>query len=153
MIDYTKSVPVIIEKPGYYTYRTIEELNDQTRMGTVTAAMTTDKNTRPQQVKVLSVTDRPPAAGVSVAAVGPGLYGLATGLACSSGGGACAVALASSPPAGRGLSRARIRGTLELDEFYVTEPLLEQLQGRPEYEVVRGIAAMPVDDQGNLFWK
>ncbi len=62
------------------------------------------------------------------------------------------VALHSARPAGGDFLLARIRSTLELEEFYVSGPLLAQLQGRSDYEVVRGIAAMPVDDQGNLLW-
>ena len=63
------------------------------------------------------------------------------------------VALHSAKPAGDEFTLARIRSTLALEEFYVTEPLLEQLHGKPDYEVVRGVAAMPVDNQGNLLWR
>ena len=46
----------------------------------------------------------------------------------------------------------RIKNTLELEEFYVTADLLEQLKGDPEYEVVRPLGPMPRDAEGNLLW-
>jgi hypothetical protein len=62
------------------------------------------------------------------------------------------VALRSAKPEGGDFDMVRIKNTLELGEFYVTARLLEQLKDNPEYELVRPLAPMPRDEQGNLLW-
>ena len=62
------------------------------------------------------------------------------------------VALRSANPEGSDPLMVRIKNTLDLEEFYVTAPLLERLSGNPEYEVLRGLGPIPTDGQGNLLW-
>jgi len=62
------------------------------------------------------------------------------------------VALRCARRVGTDFQLVRIKNTLELEEFYVTAPLLEQLRSSPEYEVVRALGSMPRDRQGNLLW-
>ena len=62
------------------------------------------------------------------------------------------VALRSAKRVGDSFTMVRIKDTMNLDEFYVTAPLLEQLKGDTEYEVVRDLGPMPRDEQGNLLW-
>jgi hypothetical protein len=62
------------------------------------------------------------------------------------------VALRSSKRVGTDFDFVRIKDTLSLGEFWVSAPLLEQLKGNPEYEVVRPLGQMPRDPQGNLLW-
>ena len=59
-------------------------------------------------------------------------------------------ALRSALPEGGDSRMVRIKNTLDLEEFYVTAPLLEQLRGNPEYELLRDLGPMPGDDRGNL---
>lgn len=62
------------------------------------------------------------------------------------------VALRSARPEGGDFEMVRIKSTMELEEFYVTAPLLEKIQGNPEFEILRGLGPMPRDEQGNLLW-
>ncbi len=62
------------------------------------------------------------------------------------------VALRSAKPAGGTFELVRIKDTMNLDEFYCTAGLLEELKGRPEYEVIKPLAPMPSDGEGNLLW-
>jgi hypothetical protein len=62
------------------------------------------------------------------------------------------VALRSARPDGSELSLVRIRDTMNLDEFYATAGLVEQLKGDAEYEVIKPLAPMPRDAEGNLLW-
>lgn len=63
------------------------------------------------------------------------------------------VALRSARRVGDEFEMVRIKSTLDLGEFYVTEPLLEQLKDDPEYQVVRELGPMVRDEQGNLLWE
>ena len=63
------------------------------------------------------------------------------------------VALRSAKPEGGDFEMVRIKNTMELEEFYVTAPLLERLNGSPGYEVVRPLGPMPRDQEGNLLWE
>ena len=62
------------------------------------------------------------------------------------------VALRSASLEGGDPLLVRIKDTLDLEEFYVTAPLLERLSGSPEYEVLRDLAPMRRDGSGNLLW-
>jgi len=62
------------------------------------------------------------------------------------------VALRSSKRLGDQFDLVRIKNTMDLSEFYVSAPLLEKLQGNPEYEMVRPLGPMPRDAEGNLLW-
>ncbi|MGE5620069.1 MAG: lactate racemase domain-containing protein [Sphingomonadaceae bacterium] len=62
------------------------------------------------------------------------------------------VALRSAKPEGGVMELVRIKDTMNLDEFYCTAGLLEQLKGDPEYEVVKPLGPMPRDAEGNLLW-
>ncbi|MDA8218707.1 MAG: lactate racemase domain-containing protein [Dehalococcoidales bacterium] len=61
-------------------------------------------------------------------------------------------ALRSAQPQGGDPRMVRIKNTLDLEEFYVTAPLLDQLRNDPEYEILSDLAPMPSDGQGNLLW-
>ncbi len=63
------------------------------------------------------------------------------------------VALRSARPQGGDFRMVRVRNTLELEEMWVTAPLLEELLADPEYELLHGLAPMPRDDRGNLLWE
>lgn len=62
------------------------------------------------------------------------------------------VALRSAKPEGGVIELVRIKDTMNLDEFYCTAGLLEELKGDPEYEVVKPLGPMPRDAEGNLLW-
>ena len=62
------------------------------------------------------------------------------------------IALRSAKRVGDQFDLVRIKNTMELSEFYVSAPLLEKLEGDPEYEVVKPLAPMPRDAEGNLLW-
>ncbi|MHB0868105.1 MAG: nickel pincer cofactor-dependent isomerase, group 22 [Chloroflexota bacterium] len=65
---------------------------------------------------------------------------------------AVGVALRSAKPEGGVFELVRIKDTMNLDEFYCTAGLLEELKGDPEYEVVKPLGPMPRDAEGNLLW-
>lgn len=62
------------------------------------------------------------------------------------------VALRSAHPDGGELSLVRIKDTMNLDEFYATASLVEQLKGGTEYEVIKPLGPMPRDGECNLLW-
>jgi hypothetical protein len=62
------------------------------------------------------------------------------------------VALRSAKRVGDSFRMVRIKDTMNLEEFFVSAPLVEQLRHDPEYEVVRELGPMPRDEQGNLLW-
>ena len=63
------------------------------------------------------------------------------------------VALRSARPRGGDFELVRIKSTSELQELYVTAPLLSQLAERGEdFELVRGLGPMPANGRGELLW-
>ena len=45
----------------------------------------------------------------------------------------------------------RIKNTMEVQDIYVSEALLPEVEGIPDMEVAGELAPMPFDENGNLF--
>jgi hypothetical protein len=62
------------------------------------------------------------------------------------------VAIRSAKPDGSAVDLVRIKDTSNLDEFYVSEGLLEEIKSNPDYVVVRELGRMPQEASGKLLW-
>ena len=62
------------------------------------------------------------------------------------------VALRSANRIGDVFDLVRIKDTLSMGEFWVSARPLEQLKGDSEYEVLRPLGPMPMDDRGDFLW-
>ncbi len=60
------------------------------------------------------------------------------------------IALRSANRTAEVFDLVRIKDTLSLGEFWVSARPLEQLQGNPEYEILRPLGPMPRDAKGNV---
>jgi hypothetical protein len=62
------------------------------------------------------------------------------------------VAVRSAKPEGGPVELVRIKDTSNLDEFYVSVGLIEQIRNNPEFTIIREPGKMPQDDYGRLLW-
>lgn len=79
MTSESKTVPVIVEKPGYETFKTTVQLNNQKNKNLLSVVLERDKYIKILRVKVISTPDLLPVNGANVIANGKGFHGFATG--------------------------------------------------------------------------